>query len=623
MSECPSCGHELAEGKQSCPACGDTGLLDLPVEDPILGEYRLVHSIGKGGFGEVYLAEQTTMGRLAAVKLLHPELTRSPKMLARFKREAGALSSINHPHIVTVYSFGVREDGTHYLAMEYVEGEPLRRVLRQDGPLPLDRALDLAEQIADGLAAAHDNNVLHRDLKPENVIVTRMGDRPDFVKVLDFGIAQLLCPGLDEDEAPTALTSRGIVGTPWYVSPEQARGQPLDGRSDVYALGVILYELLTGRYPYESLASLGRGSFDPMAVLLAHVNDPTLPPTSPPARAPVPPEVEGLVLAALEKDPERRVASMRAFRDGVRKCRSGAGETGGPDDAPATAEVLELALPGRGRRRAAAAGGVALGLAALAAVVVIWTGGGTSASRDPAPASAGADTPTPSWAVEPPERSERLMEFQGGAVGSPEDPALLARARQQVAAEAYAAVAVGLERARPDRTEEGAAAGPRPSADLWARLVEDAGGADRLALREHTGVLPEAGLGAVVRVSLAGEAWRALVERYAATARARPAGVVAGRPLPTWADSGALVTAVEPRSRAGKAGLRVGDVALRVGEQAAAGPEELAGLLRSGGRRPVVVEILRPGAPGPLELTLPAPARPRRRARSYDDDIYR
>ncbi|HEY1587078.1 MAG TPA: serine/threonine-protein kinase, partial [Polyangia bacterium] len=208
----------------------------------LLEQYILVEKIGEGGMGAVYLAEQPTMGRRAVVKLLHPALSRDVQVSARFNLEARAAAALNHPHIVTVYNYGALPDGVLYLAMEHLDGRDLERTIEESGRLSAVRAVHIARQICDALAEAHAHGVVHRDLKPSNVMLVTRGRDDEFVKVLDFGIAKV---------RGVALTSTGMIfGTPEYMSPEQLRGATLDGRSDLYALGVVLFEMLTGRLPF-------------------------------------------------------------------------------------------------------------------------------------------------------------------------------------------------------------------------------------------------------------------------------------------------------------------------------------------------------------------------------------
>jgi eukaryotic-like serine/threonine-protein kinase len=210
-----------------------------------LGPYKIIGPLGAGGMGEVYVGRDPSLGRTVAIKVLPQRFSGDRESLSRFTREARSASALNHPNIVTIYEVG-SEEGTPYIVMEHIEGTDLRTMLR-DGPLPNRRTLDIAAQIADGLAAAHEKGIVHRDLKPENVMVTKDG----FVKILDFGLAKLIAPA--EDDADTAhweipATNPGtIVGTVGYMSPEQAHGRPLDFRSDQFSLGAILYELSTGK----------------------------------------------------------------------------------------------------------------------------------------------------------------------------------------------------------------------------------------------------------------------------------------------------------------------------------------------------------------------------------------
>jgi serine/threonine protein kinase len=214
----------------------------------LLGHYRIISLLGTGGMGEVYLAEDGRLRRKVALKVLPEIIARDKDRLRRFEQEAFAASALNHPNILTIYEFGA-EGETHYLASEYIDGETLRDHL-QRGPLPLDNALDIAVQTAQALCAAHEAKIIHRDIKPENVMIRRDG----LVKVLDFGLAKLLeQPPLDA-EADTriqGLTQAGmIVGTVAYMSPEQGRGATVDARTDIFSLGVVLYEMLTHRHPF-------------------------------------------------------------------------------------------------------------------------------------------------------------------------------------------------------------------------------------------------------------------------------------------------------------------------------------------------------------------------------------
>src|SRR4051794_26230616 len=217
-----------------------------------LGQYQILAPLGAGGMGEVYVARDPSLGRKVAIKLLPVRLSGDKETLARFTREARSASALNHPNIVTIHEVGMDQgSGSPYIVMEYIDGRDLRSLL-SNGPLPNRKTLDIAAQIADGLAAAHEQGIVHRDLKPENVMVTKDG----YVKVLDFGLAKIIRPaGEDEDTAQLDMpgTNPGtILGTVGYMSPEQATGKPLDFRSDQFAFGAILYELSTGKPAFEA-----------------------------------------------------------------------------------------------------------------------------------------------------------------------------------------------------------------------------------------------------------------------------------------------------------------------------------------------------------------------------------
>ena len=280
-----------------CPVDG-TRLVPAPgIEGRVLGDrYRIISRLGQGGMGSVYLAEHVTLGKRMAVKVLRPEYSRDEELLDRFQHEARAASQIGQENIVEVFDFGHTPEGEAYFVMEALDGESLARVLHRDGPMPVARALPIFLQICRALGAAHQRGIVHRDLKPENVFVLRRTDGTDFVKVIDFGIAK--GPG-----APNAkrLTRAGsIIGTPEYMSPEQASATSIDQRSDVYAFGVLAYETLTGRLPFDGET--------PLATLMKHQSDAPLPPRQ--LRPELPPEVEEVVLRALVKRPEGRQQSM-------------------------------------------------------------------------------------------------------------------------------------------------------------------------------------------------------------------------------------------------------------------------------------------------------------------------
>jgi eukaryotic-like serine/threonine-protein kinase len=281
--------------------------------------YRIIRKLDRGGVGEVYLAEDTRLGRLLAIKLLLPEHTQDPARLRRFEQEARAASALNHPNILTVYEVG-QTAGRHYIATEYVEGETLRQKIRR-GPIPLAEALDIAAQVAEALAAAHARGIVHRDVKPENAMV-----RPDgYVKVLDFGLAKLAEPGRAPNgegdatgEAETVELLRTqpgkVMGTAWYMSPEQARGLAVDARTDLWSLGVVLYEMLSGRPPFVGET--------PSHIVVSILEDEPEPLAPADAAGPsaAPPAVQAVIDRALAKRPDERyqtagemLAALRAL----------------------------------------------------------------------------------------------------------------------------------------------------------------------------------------------------------------------------------------------------------------------------------------------------------------------
>jgi eukaryotic-like serine/threonine-protein kinase len=253
---CPQCHAEYGPEIEVCPQDGARLDASAPAGDPLIGRlladrYKVLRTIGEGGMGRVYLAEHVRMGRLSAVKVMSPALAPTTDAIQRFNREAANASRINQPNVAAIYDFGETEDGTLYLAMEYVEGETLSGVLRREGPFSPTRAAEITGQIADGLAAAHNLGIVHRDLKPDNILVTKSHDGREWVKIVDFGIAKATKGDSDQN-----VTSLGMaVGTPEYMSPEQIAGEELDGRTDLYSLGLVLFNMLTGALPHPAMTS--------------------------------------------------------------------------------------------------------------------------------------------------------------------------------------------------------------------------------------------------------------------------------------------------------------------------------------------------------------------------------
>jgi serine/threonine protein kinase len=276
--------------------------------------YRIDALIGEGGMGRVYSAEHVLMRKRLAIKVLHRELTTMTEVVARFEREAMAAANIDHPNVAAATDFGKLPDGAVFLVLEYVQGKSLRDEIA-GGPIAAERALHITRQIASGLGSAHALDIVHRDLKPENVMLVEKGGDPDFVKVLDFGIAKVPIgevPHPTQTPAHTPITKAGMVfGTPEYMAPEQALGQTVDGRADLYALGVILYEMLSGSRPFSSQSQVG--------ILGQQLSK------SPPKisdRAPgivVPPAVEAVAMKLLQREAAERYGSATEVVDVINR----------------------------------------------------------------------------------------------------------------------------------------------------------------------------------------------------------------------------------------------------------------------------------------------------------------
>ncbi len=283
------------------------GVAPRPARDALIGQlvagrFKVEELIGQGGMGKVYRARHLALDRLVCLKMLRPALLEDPTLVGRFEREAKAASRLNHPNGIQVLDFGRNDvDGSLYIAMELVQGKDLRIVLRDEWPLPEERLCNIMAQALAALGEAHAHNVIHRDLKPENIMVEQRRGQPDFVKVLDFGIAKIL-----DSDLPGLTRADVVCGTPQYMAPEQATGTQLDVRCDLYAVGVILYQMATGHLPFD-----GQNS---MEVLTKHVNEPPIPPRQRQPDAPISEAMESLILRALEKDPALRPQTAEAFR---------------------------------------------------------------------------------------------------------------------------------------------------------------------------------------------------------------------------------------------------------------------------------------------------------------------
>jgi serine/threonine-protein kinase len=270
--------------------------------------YRVERKIGEGGFGAVFEGKQLATGRPVALKILHPHSVADATVVARFRREAEACSQLRNPHTVTIYDFDQTEDGTLYLAMELVRGESLQEIQHRDGVIEATRALCILDQVAEALAEAHDRGIVHRDMKPENIMVERRGEA-DFVKVLDFGIAKILSG--EGSKAIPALTAIGqTVGTLEFMSPEQLRGKALDGRSDIYALGMVAYEMLTGQLPFK-------GAKSTTEVIQFHLQDPPPAPSSLRPDLSLPASVDEVVLKMVAKARDDRHENAPALRQHI------------------------------------------------------------------------------------------------------------------------------------------------------------------------------------------------------------------------------------------------------------------------------------------------------------------
>ena len=330
MRHCTQCGAATPEDARFCPRCG-APVIALSATDPMIGKviserYKLVEKIGQGGSGAIYRAEHTTLHKRVAVKLLHAQLSTDDTALERFRREATTVGALENEHILQVLDYGRTDDHRLFFAMEFLEGETLTKVVEREKQLPVDRAVDILSQMCEGLNEAHGLGYVHRDLRPRNVFLVTKRGRADFVKLLDFGLAKLILPDAEAKQTAMGMT----FGDPRYMSPEQARGEAIDRRSDIYSLGAIAFEMLTGSPPYT-----GSGTFE---ILQQHLDAPV--PKVRDRRGDCPQWLDAAVQRALAKKPAGRYDTVAQFLEAIRTQPKAAAA---PAKAPVAAAPVEPA----------------------------------------------------------------------------------------------------------------------------------------------------------------------------------------------------------------------------------------------------------------------------------------
>jgi eukaryotic-like serine/threonine-protein kinase len=343
-ASCVACGRTLPVGAATCPwdgtpasgryafsqAATEPAIPSLSVsrgfegvgeppspsaaspDDPLigaqLGDFLIRRRLGQGGMGIVYAGEQPVIGKQVAIKVLRPEIARDPEQVQRLLAEARAVNAIRHRGIIDIFNFGELPDGRHYVVMEYLRGQPLDELIARRGALPLVEVLDILDEVMAALGAGHETGIIHRDLKPSNIYLVSQPDNSRYVKLLDFGLAKQ--SAVPRGATPQTRTDM-FVGTPEYVAPEQARAEPVGPYTDLYAAGVVTFEMLTGRLPFEANA--------PIDFVIKHLEETPKPPSR--VVQGVPSELDALVLRMLEKEPRRRPASCDAVRREIARIR--------------------------------------------------------------------------------------------------------------------------------------------------------------------------------------------------------------------------------------------------------------------------------------------------------------
>jgi tRNA A-37 threonylcarbamoyl transferase component Bud32/predicted RNA-binding Zn ribbon-like protein len=410
---CKHCGESHPPNVSRCPVTGrEIGTphpsAGLTIGQALDGKYKIIREIGRGAMGVVYEGLHIALDRRVAVKTLRHEMSNDADLATRFQREARAASAIGHPHIIDVFDLGRTPDGLLFMVMELLDGKPLTTLLQQTPLMPVPLAVNLMNQVLGGLAAAHKHGIVHRDLKPDNIFIIDTEDRPNFVKIVDFGIAKKLSPRQPgQVNAAMSGTMVGtVMGTPLYMSPEQAIGQvaEIDHRTDIYAAGVVLYEMLCGRTPFQ-----GHG----YAAILGAVLEGKFPPPRG-LRPDIPPAIEAAIVRAIDRDIQKRFPSAAAMRDAI-------------NDGGAVARPAPIALG------AAARDGLSLKLATLdgqeaaPGIALLADIPPPQASRPPAPGRPRVARGPGGDRFAPPPEQEAPLELGGTRWGSAAPPRAPAR----------------------------------------------------------------------------------------------------------------------------------------------------------------------------------------------------
>jgi serine/threonine-protein kinase len=289
---------------------------DIYLNEVLNNRFKVESKIGEGGFGAVYRGVQLATGRKVALKLLHPEMTKDENLVARFRREGMVLCNLRDAHTITTYDFDQTPNGTLYIAMELLEGKSLHQLFHEESPLAWKRVFKILTEMCSSLAEAHAQGIVHRDLKPENIYLESRSGNPEFVKILDFGIAKVMRGDTIDPQSPQLTATGQTLGTLEYMSPEQLMGKPLDGRSDVYALGVLAYEMITGRLPFPDAKG-------PAGLITAQLKQTPMPPSQASPKAGLPRAADRVILKCLEKDKNNRFPDVSALAAALQDAISG------------------------------------------------------------------------------------------------------------------------------------------------------------------------------------------------------------------------------------------------------------------------------------------------------------